>query len=179
MSDVAATDPAPAEATPQASTFDQFERPSAVRKPPLIAPEMVKLDADGFVIRGWFIRLPKGFQADDLKEPSLWSRVQGDQRKALRQFDKLLLVAYDEDWLAEAIVVRATGATAVLSRPRIVSIGERYERLFEDENFRVRWVGSGYIVERKLDGRRMSHIAATIAVAERDLRNMYPKPTGA
>lgn len=144
------------------------------RTAPLIPHENVVLNVDGFVYRHLLVRLPADFVADDLKEPGVWRKVQGS-RNALRKHDHLYLVAYDESWAADAVVASGTAASAVLCKPKLTNFPERYDRLFEDENYRVAWMGTGYIVERKKDGHRMTAPVPSAAHAERDLRNIYPK----
>ncbi|MPZ31197.1 MAG: hypothetical protein GEV13_09410 [Rhodospirillales bacterium] len=139
----------------------------------------VTLDCEGFVTRLFFVRLPEDFTADQLKEPGIWRKVQASRKSSFRQFDTVTLVAYDETWLAEATVVRADAVSAQLSKPRITSIPPRYNRLFEDALYRVKWFGAGFAVERKIDGHRVTSMAANAAIAERDLARLYPAQVGA
>ena len=55
---------------------------------------------------------------------------------------------------------------------------DRYQPLFGDENFQIVWGGHGYAVKRKKDGHIMTAVVHTVALAERDLRSLYPKPIG-
>jgi hypothetical protein len=140
----------------------------------LIDPERVTLDTNGFAYRRWFVRLPATFSADDLKEPSLWSRVQRS-KKAIRKLDYVTLVAFDESWIAEAWVSHADGEKVVLATPKITRFPERYEHLFSDGIYRVEWVGNGYSVHRITDGQHMAGPFATPALAQRALAGLYPR----
>lgn len=142
---------------------------------PKVDVRNVTVDMDGFKSRSIFVRLPEDAIADDLKEPGIWKGVQAVAAKALRKFDRLTIVAFDESWLAEAIVANADVVGATLTRPRIVDLPNRHENLFDDGTYRVVWNGGGFHVERKSDGRQMTSTAANAALAERDLANLYPK----
>jgi hypothetical protein len=93
--------------------------------------------------------------------------------KALRKFDQVIAVAFDETWMAEAVV--ADARSVVLSKPRITTFPKRYDPLFADENYELRWTGVGYAVFRKKDKHQMTAPVATTALAERDLKRLYPQ----
>jgi hypothetical protein len=124
------------------------------------------------------VRLPKDIVADDLKEPGIWRAVQGSG-KALRKHDHLYCVAFDEAWAADVVVASASNDSAVLCKPRLIEFPERYDKLFEDDLYRVAWMGSGYVVERKSDGHRMTQPTANAGLAERELARLYPARVGA
>ena len=46
-----------------------------LRAIPVIGPQFAKLNLSGNEYQHWFIRLPKGAIADDLKEPSLFKQL--------------------------------------------------------------------------------------------------------
>jgi len=122
------------------------------------------------------VRLPEGAIADDLKEPSLWARVQSNRNVALRKHDHLYIVAFDESWAADAIVVQANGNAAVISKPRLVAFSDRVKSLYSDGTYAVAWYGNGFAVKRLSDGTRMTQIVVNEALAERDLGRLYPRP---
>jgi len=154
------------------------EKPSipAARKSPEIDPAFVVLNADSFAYRQFMVRLPEGAIADDLKEPSLWARVQSNRNVALRKHDHLYIVAFDESWAADAIVVQANGNAAVISKPRLVAFSDRVKSLYSDGTYAVAWYGNGFAVKRLSDGTRMTQIVVNEALAERDLGRLYPRP---
>jgi hypothetical protein len=78
-----------------------------LRSVPTIDPQLAKLNLSGNEYQDWFIRLPSGAIADDLKEPSLFKQLQ-QSPKALRRHDTVRLVEYEESWIAEAIVADAS-----------------------------------------------------------------------
>ena len=51
--------------------------------------------------------MPEDFIADDSKETGVWRKVQINRSTSLRKHDRLYLVAFDESWAAEAIVIDA------------------------------------------------------------------------
>ncbi|MGV2104393.1 hypothetical protein [Rhizobium sp. 21-4511-3d] len=148
------------------------------RAAPIIPMASVQINNQGYVSRDLFIRLPEGFVADDLKEPDVWKIVQSSPF-ALVKHDRLYMVAYDESWVAEAIVAQADRLKAVLAKPRLTNFPERFEKLFEDDFYRVAWVGSGYCVLRKTDNHRMTSPVSSSQIAERDLINLHPRVAGA
>ena len=146
---------------------------SPLRVIPVIDPQFAKLNLSGNEYQHWFIRLPQGVIADDLKEPSLFRQLQ-QSPKALRKHDTLRLVEYDESWIAEAIVVEANATEAVLAGVRIVQFPQRIKPLFEDDRFKVEWRGAGYVVIRKSDGAKMSDSFPTEQLAIRAVGSQYP-----
>ncbi|TBB05131.1 hypothetical protein ELH55_01465 [Rhizobium ruizarguesonis] len=147
---------------------------SDLRKRLRVDPNAVTVNYQGFTFREIFARLPSGIIADDLKEPEIWKNVQLSN-KALRKFDRVIIVSFDETWLAEAYVENATGEMALLAKPRIVSFSERTEKLFSDGTYSVRWNGTGYDVIRLRDEAKMTDTFANAALAERALANLYPR----
>jgi hypothetical protein len=147
------------------------------RQIPEIVPDRLTVDWEGFCRRRLVARLPAGFIADDLKEPVVWRRVQASG-KALRAFDELFLIAFDESFVAECLVASADGARAVLAKPRLTQLPQRYDRLFEDDLYKVEWNGHGYVVARKSDSHVMTRPLPNAALAERELGRLYPAPVG-
>lgn len=143
------------------------------REPLAVDAARVTLNNDGFGWREFLVRLPEGLVADDLKEPTIWRKVQGGPN-SFRRHDHLYLVSFDETWVADAIVADADKRQAVLCKPRVTTFPARYDQFFQDENYRVIWTGAGYCVERKRDGHRMTQPTANAALAERDLTRLYP-----
>lgn len=142
----------------------------------IIDPKHVSVNRAGFATKELFIRLPADFVADDLKKPDVWKKLQQDRTgKALRAYDKIFAVAFDQTWIAEAIVSETTADSATLAGVRIVQLNRRYSNLFRDANFAVQWDGTGYYVERISDGQRMTQTVGSPELAERDLRNLYPR----
>lgn len=144
-----------------------------LRAIPVISPQSAKLNLSGNEYQQWFIRLPKGAIADDLKEPSMFKQLQ-QSPKALRRHDTVRLVEYDESWVAEAIVVEASATEVVLAGVRIVQFPQRIKPLFEDDRFKVEWRGAGYVVIRKSDGAKMSDFFPTEQLAIRAVGSQYP-----
>lgn len=154
-----------------AAAFDIPE--SSERAVPVIDPARMALQFAGQVWREYLVRVPADFVADDLKSPSAWRKVQAGSRNGLRKLDRVTVVAFDESWIAEAIVASADNKGAVLAKPRITSIPLRFDKLFEDDLYRVAWNGFGYVVERKADGHAMTQATAN-ELATRLLVQLYP-----
>jgi hypothetical protein len=157
------------------TTVNTDELKPAGRPTPTIDPARVTLQSSGFVWREYFVRCPSEMVSDDLKLPGIWSKLQtSGNSKALKKFDKLLVVAFDESWVAECVVASADSKGAVLAKPRITTMPERYDKLFQDDLYRVAWNGFGYIVERKADGHAMTQPTANAELATRLLAQLYP-----
>jgi hypothetical protein len=146
------------------------------RRLPTIDPAFVQLNADSFAYLQFMVRLPEGAIADDLKEPSLWARVQANRNVALRKHDHLYIVAFDESWAVDAVVVQANAEVAVISKPRLIRFAERIKPLYSDGTYTVAWYGNGFAIKRLADGARMTPIVTNEALAERDLARLYPRP---
>ncbi|TGT35691.1 hypothetical protein [Mesorhizobium sp. M8A.F.Ca.ET.165.01.1.1] len=156
------------------SALNAADLKSIARQAPDIDPARVTLQSTGFVWREYLVRVPVDFVADDLKEPGVWRKLQNGSRNALRKFDRVTVVAYDETWLAEAIVASADVKGAVLAKPKITTMPARFDKLFEDDKYRVAWNGFGYVVERKSDGHPMTQATANAELATRLLTQLYP-----
>ncbi len=144
------------------------------RRVPTIPATAIYEHAKGYCWSEYMVRLPDDFIADDLKEPSIWALVQRTHH-SLRPHDRVYIVAYDESWVAEAIVAESSMSTAVLAKPRITTMPAKYENLLETEDYRVRWVGTGYVVERKSDSHKMTSPISSKVLAERQLWELTPR----
>jgi hypothetical protein len=141
-----------------------------------VHPLSVTINVDGFAYRDIFVRLPEGATADCLKSPDIWKRVQSAKAKSLRALDRLYIAAFDDSWVAEAIVCNSDGVKAILSRPRITALETgRFDNLFQDDKYRLKWDGAGYFVERKNDKSRMSQSFPNTTLAQQALLRLYPK----
>ncbi|WP_370301572.1 hypothetical protein [Pseudooceanicola sp.] len=140
-----------------------------------IDPRYVYAESHGHCSRSWFVRLPMGMLADDLKDPTIWSQVQNDRTKALRRHDRLYLVEHDELFAAEARVTEATSTAAALGILKVISFPERLTPLFDDGTYAVRWCPSGYYVIRKEDQAQLGTHFGSEALAIRHLQSRYPR----
>lgn len=146
---------------------------SSERAVPEIDPARIALQYAGQIWREYLVRVPADFVADDLKSPSAWRKVQAS-RNALKKFDRVFIVSFDESWIAEAIVASADHKGAVLGKPRITTLPARFDQHFQDDKYRVIFNGHGYIVERKADGHPMTQATANPELATRLLVQLYP-----
>ncbi|RWL17841.1 MAG: hypothetical protein EOR57_22445 [Mesorhizobium sp.] len=152
----------------------ELDIPASTELPvPLIDPARVTLQHGGQLWREYMARVPADFVADDLKSPSAWRKVQAS-RNALKKFDRVFVVSFDESWTGEAIVASADSKGAVLAKPRVTTMPARYDALFQDELYRVAWNGFGYVVERKADGHAMTQATANPELATRLLVQLFP-----
>jgi hypothetical protein len=149
---------------------------AAAAKIPYIDPARCVVQFAGRAFKVMFVRLPKDVIADDLKRPELWKLLQAKHAKALRKFDQVIMASHDESWMAEAVVADAQADAVTLAKPKITTFPERYDALFQDPTYAVVWVGTGYAVRRKKDSHIMTQPVANPALAERDLKRLYPKP---
>ncbi|RWK49423.1 MAG: hypothetical protein EOR47_14190 [Mesorhizobium sp.] len=157
--------------------LDPASLKSADRHVPEIDPARVQVQAAGQITREYFVRCPAGMVADDMKEPSIWRKVQAS-RNAFKKFDRVFIVSFDETWIAEAIVAGADNKSAVLGKPRIETLPTRYDKLFSDGTYKVEFNGIGFVVIRISDGHTMTQPTANAALAERLLVQMYPARAG-
>ena len=159
------------------TTLNTADLKPAARMAPDIDPARVTLQHSGQAWREYQVVVPVGFVAADLNEaPEAWRKLQNGHRNALRKFDRVMVIAYDEAWFAEAVVAHADHKSVVFAKPRITSLPARFDKLFETEEYRVKFLGSGqYAVERKRDGALVTQPVASAELAARDLNNLYPR----
>lgn len=141
-----------------------------------VNPKKMKKNADGFAWREFFIRLDEGVTADVLKDPGIWRRAQGSRDMSLRRHDRLYIVAHDDTWASEAIVVDSDNERAILSRPKIIDmVAGRYDGLFHDDMYKVQWNGLGFVVIRKSDNVEIGPPFPNQALAISHLHRQYAK----
>lgn len=142
-----------------------------------VDPKLVLLDHDGFITRSWNVTLPEGTVAQDLNDhPDMWRRVQADLLKAFRPHDRLTIFGFDHSWCIDVIVSGATQtAVSVATVKMINGLPARTAGLPETEDFRVAWVGAGYVVIDKKDGRRRSQPVVSLGEATREMHALYPR----
>lgn len=162
--------------TKDKSVADPIAAPRA--KIPEIDPNKVILNSNGFGWREFLVRLPPGFVLDDLRLPEVWKKVQTSVQ-SLKRHDHLYLIHHDEEWSAQAVVIDADRAQAVLSAPKVFQIGARFDQLFQDELYQVVWLGGEFGVKRKADDHIVQRGAVSAAHAERMLFQQYPARLGA
>jgi len=149
----------------------EMDKPAA--KLPEIDPNIVTRQSSGFAFNEWFVRLPEGYVPADILRLDIWKRVQNS--KPFKMHDKVRCVAFDLSWESESIVARANSSEVSLTPIWQKEIMGRSKPLFEDENYRVVWVGMGFRAQRKRDGQFMTETTATENLCIRDLTNLYPK----
>lgn len=141
-----------------------------------IPVDNLSMDVEGMVTRSLVLRLPRGVEMRHLIENSrdCFFLLQ-KSTASLRRFDRLLVIAFDESWVASTIVASATDSDVAIAKPSIVSMAARTAQLPGDENHIVEWVGTGYCVVRRKDGHRMTLPVGSLAVAQRELSNLYSR----
>lgn len=82
---------------------------------------------------------------------------------ALRQLDRLRVLAHDRRWEAWCSVVYADTKTVKLSRPAKVDLAAADEH-WQDDDVQTKFVGDGYTIVRRKDDVRM--LPASYATAE-------------
>ncbi|HUS98019.1 MAG TPA: hypothetical protein VMX97_14925 [Hyphomicrobiaceae bacterium] len=96
---------------------------------------------------------------------------------ALRRWDTVRLVAFDENWFADATVSYADRAQVIFCGFKKTDMPKREVALFEDETYRIDWAGSGYGVFRKSDGLMMNGVTYQSGDAAKDhiVKHLYPR----
>lgn len=160
-----------------ASTAEDDSSAPLVAMPVEIHPSDLSFDWIGQNTRHAHIRLPEGVIADHLNSNTdLFRRIQANQTTSLRKFDTLLLIAYDETWAAEALVIEAGSTGVAIGKPRITELPRRREHLLNDGKFKIAWIGNGYAVLRVSDNFQMTNAFANVVLAEKALVGLYPTP---
>ncbi len=125
----------------------------------------------------WDAVLPEGVVLADLADPGIWRRVQNSPGTALKPGDEIRIKPFDQSWVGYFHVTAAGLTTVELDRiGDVTPLSPPREHLFEDDLYRVEFVGNGYGVFRKSDGHKM--IADSLhspAAAQQALIELYPK----
>lgn len=151
-----------------------YSEPATVTRLVSIPQASVSEEHGGHLRRHFVVRLPRDTVLDDIRDRRVWRLVQAG-RKAFRLFDSLFIIAFDESWICEALVIEADGTGATIHPSRVVSCPEK-PALMMTEHYAVTWEGDGYAVRRKADNVRMTEPVANQELAIRDLKNLYSKP---
>lgn len=146
------------------------------RKLPVINPDTACVNYAGQVVKELFVRLPVDMIADDLKERSIWKRIQANPGLALRKMDRVIMVAHDESILWTAYCTESGPLWANISRPTKHELKARHGNYYSDDNYRVEWSGAQYVVVRRKDSHEMPGGYATEQAAIKALNDLYPKP---
>ena len=146
------------------------------RKLPVINPELACVNFAGAATKELFVRLPVDAIADDLKERSIWKKIQSNPTFALRKMDKVVIVSHDESMLWEAYCSESGPGWANISKPVRHELKSRHGNYYSDENYRVEWSGANYIVIRRKDSHVMPGSYATEQSAIKALNDLYPRP---
>lgn len=156
---------------------DTTEPPMAApRTLPVIDPETACVNYAGAANKEVFVRLPKEAIADDLKERSIWKRIQANKTLALRKLDRVVMVSHDEANMWIAYVSESGPSWANISRPTRHELKSRHANYYFDDTYRVEWSGSAYIIIRLADSHTMPGSFATEKAAIKALNELYPKP---
>src|ERR1043166_5313319 len=153
----------------------QVGGPPSSRKALQIDPATASIDFAGHTRKSLFCRAPAGMVADDLKIPQIWARLQIHPAKALKKFDAVFVVGFDESWCADAIASQVDREGVTLTGIRVMSVPSRLKELFSDSNYKVVWGGAGYHVERRADGQKVTETTSSEELAIRDLRALTPR----
>ena len=144
-----------------------------------VDPKQVQLNDAGQAWRTVLARMPEGSTQDDLRNPKIWKRVQGNRQTALIKMDHLFVLAFDESLSARAVVTHATSEVAHLAIERVAGFKEPGQNLFSDGTLEVFWDGGAYGVRRVSDHVRvLTEGFLTEAQAATALRGWYPKKVG-
>jgi len=146
------------------------------REAPAIKTKALQWQSEGFAWREAFVRLPQGLTLQDLNDaPTIWKNIQGDANTALRQFDCIRAVSYEQTWFVDATVSFADRNQVILCGIKKTDMPKREIVLFEDETYRVDWAGAGYGVFRKSDSVMMgAQTFSTTEGAKQHLISLYP-----
>ena len=142
-----------------------------------IPPSNVEVDWAGQCRKSVFVRLPDYLSLNDLgNEPKIWKSIQGIPEKALKVHDVVYAVAHDEAWAIEASVRGAGPSTVRLTKPRKIELDGHAETFWEDENYLIKWAGTGYGIWRKKDNIQMPGSFVNGNAAKHEiLTTLYPK----
>jgi hypothetical protein len=131
--------------------------PAASRDPKPLSRAALAWNHEGFRFRSAWVDLPAGVTVQDLHDYSrtLWTTIQATKDKALRRFDRISFLGYQEAFLVhDALVIDADATSVTLS----IKPGDIYQlpgrgETWEDSTVRIYHDGgAGFVVQMKLTG---------------------------
>ena len=141
----------------------EMVKPVETVAPKPIKPTALQWQSEGFCWREALVRLPQGATLQDLNDgPTIWRNIQDNKQTALRKWDRVRVVAFDELWFVDATVSHADHSKVVLCGIKKTDMPARSAAMFQDETYKVDWLGSGYGVVRKSDGVPMGNQTFTL-----------------
>ena len=156
----------------------KIEVKPTIREIPALKPADLKWQYEGFVHRQAFVRLPDGLALQDINgsAASLWGGIQKNKTAALRAWDQIRAVAYDESWFIDATVSHADDSQVILCGIKKTEMPKRAVSLYEDQTYKIEWAGNGYAVFGKNDQVRIGTQSFTnVEQAKQHLLNQYTK----
>jgi hypothetical protein len=157
---------------------DQAEKQTTAtadaREPPVMKSTCLTWQDQGQCFRHAFVRLPDGMLLQDLQDvPTIWKGMNSVPATALRKFDRVTAVSFDESWMIkDVVVIDADNTRAVLAiRPGDrITLSQKVGQ-WEDDKHVIRWAGSGFGVFRRSDGVQL--IASTFGSIDAAKSVMY------
>ena len=119
-----------------------------------LSPTAIEIQYDGHVFKEAFVRAHENIILQDLQDsPTLWRKIQSIPGKALRELDRVTIVAYDRSWVVKDALVVDSDVTMVklAIRPADIIRMETQSDTWQDDRHIVRWAGTGYSAFRLLD----------------------------
>jgi hypothetical protein len=148
------------------------------REAPLIKTTQLTWQSSGHFWREALVRLPAGLLLQDLQDaPGVWKPIQSAPAMALRRFDRVTCIDFDESWMLKDVVVtscdNASVTLAIRPGDKITLSGQAGE--WQDEAHLIRWAGAGYACYRKCDGVEVlqGHFATIEACRSEMYRQLY------
>jgi hypothetical protein len=142
-----------------------------------VDPKLVVPDTAGQVTRHFVVHMPEGATGDDLRNPAIWRKVQGNRHAALQKMDHLMVLGSAEDWYARCVVTYATRDSCQLLIEKVGSFSDKGKQsFFSDGTYEVAFGDGVYYVRRLADGVRMTPYGFdSEEQARQALFALYPK----
>jgi hypothetical protein len=85
------------------------------REAPALKTTALTWQSHGFCWRDAFVQLPEGMLFQDLQDvPAIWRLLQRVPQTALKRFDRVTCVAFDQSWCAKDVLVVDADETGVV-----------------------------------------------------------------
>lgn len=139
--------------SPAKPTEAQSEAPRTIKP----ITDIRRNDEGAMAITTWVARMPPDTILQDLQNhgPELWRNVLGNMNTPIRKLDTVIAIAHDESWMVHATVGAVDHQSVTLCGIKKADLPAPQGNLFSDENYSVKWDGSGYSIFRNNDGTRM------------------------
>jgi hypothetical protein len=139
-----------------------------------IDPKQVQIDVEGFLSRRIVVVVPPEYISDDLRDGSVFKKVQASRTACLRADDMLQIRAADNSWRCDAEVISVSDVSVNLDIQKVRK-WQAPTSSYADDRHKVLYESGAWYVIRIATGDRVGHGFATEGMAVNYARSLAPR----